>query len=426
MMDDNSDSSDDDHQLLQDDVEEIEVEEAEDAEEIEGEEEAVEDDARQTRHLQINKVLEKKELFSVQTRNLIDELIEDFLYRIKNDIHAMICDNSIDDAYDDYRGLDSDRDTEEEVETTLRCFPELLSGIKEDGKYPIECLSYFSYEGRIICNLYAVSFIPLVARLSKEFGLFREEDREALILIRHGNIDNVLHNLMLNDTPIPRYSSDRQREHNETVDNKHLIVMKRLRQMGLLKKEDIQRYHLLDRICCQNVLAEKRLRYLIEWDPTALLQPVLYLAAQRMSTQTFRAVFEYGIRYYPKKKGITLLFRKNDDGMSSFRLACNRRGGRDEVMRIVEEILIRYSSSSDNSPQLNVAEALIMAAIDEHIHLDCVYFLLRRHPDALVRLLSGSTSSSPASALASEGDSNGNNNTRDSSKKRKRGSSLLL
>merc|ERR1712238_177738 len=53
-------------------------------------------------------------------------------------------------------------------------------------------------------------------------------------------------------------------------------------------------------------------------------------------------------------------------------------------MGIVEEILTRYHS--EGTP-LNIVEALMVAAADENIHLDCSYFLLRREPDVLVRLL---------------------------------------
>jgi hypothetical protein len=119
--------------------------------------------------------------------------------------------------------------------------------------------------------------------------------------------------------------------------------------------------------------------------------------------QGFQLVFEYGIRYYPNKKGISLLFQQeNNEHVTPFQVA-SESYGRDKVMRVVEETLIRYSSSSDNSPQLNVADAILTAAIDEHIHLDYVYFLFCRHPDVLVKLLSWSID-----------DSNNSNNNNDS------------
>jgi len=55
-------------------------------------------------------------------------------------------------------------------------------------------------------------------------------------------------------------------------------------------------------------------------------------------------------------------------------------------MNVVEDTLTCYHS--EGTP-LHIIEALMVAAADENIHLDCSYFLLRREPDVLVRLLSG-------------------------------------
>ena len=59
-------------------------------------------------------------------------------------------------------------------------------------------------------------------------------------------------------------------------------------------------------------------------------------------------------------------------------------------MKVIESIL---AESSDN-PYNTTAHALISASIDEHIHLDGVYFLLRREPDVLPKLLSSSVDGS--------------------------------
>ncbi|MGK3751316.1 MAG: hypothetical protein ACI8RD_003617, partial [Bacillariaceae sp.] len=57
--------------------------------------------------------------------------------------------------------------------------------------------------------------------------------------------------------------------------------------------------------------------------------------------------------------------------------------GYKEVMEVVEDTLIRYSGTP-----INIAEALVMASADKNVHLDCVYFLMRREPDVLQKLLS--------------------------------------
>ena len=65
--------------------------------------------------------------------------------------------------------------------------------------------------------------------------------------------------------------------------------------------------------------------------------------------------------------------------------------GEEQVMKMIEDTFIRCYSSSDDTPPLNVVEALMTAAVDEDIHLDCVYFLLRRQPDILQKLLSSAS-----------------------------------
>jgi hypothetical protein len=70
-------------------------------------------------------VLERKEDFSLRTRDETDELVGNFLDNLGDDIHDMLCDYSID--ADNYHGLDSERDTEEEVKIAVRFPPEILS-----------------------------------------------------------------------------------------------------------------------------------------------------------------------------------------------------------------------------------------------------------------------------------------------------------
>jgi hypothetical protein len=385
------------------------------------------------RRLKLISVLEGKEEFSFRTRHKIDELVEEFLDKTEDDVHDMLCENN-DAESEDYHGLDSNRDTEAEVETTIRFFPNVLTRRKtfvwdddddneEDGEYPIQCqcLAYSGWR----CNEKAVYFVPIVARLAIELGLFEEEDRGGL-LCQDFEGDNVLQNLMYSDTKL-LYNW----EHHEHVDDIYLQVLVQLRRMGLLKKEDIQRYDLLNQLCWQDSYSpEKRFRFLVEWDPSALLHPdkhgfvPLHCAAGTYSSiQEFLLVFEYGIRYYPKMKGTNLLFRKNNKGETPFQLACKIFKKRDKVMKVVEDTLIR-SSSSDSTPRLIISEAIITAANDENIHLDCVYFLIQRQPDILQRLLSSTTPVAAGSNNNNDEDDYDEGNDRKSKKQKREYSTL--
>ena len=98
-------------------------------------------------------------------------------------------------------------------------------------------------------------------------------------------------------------------------------------------------------------------------------------------------------------------------------------------MEGVEDTLVGHNHLNDDSDDdadgpYNIVDALITACIDENIHLDCVYFLLRREPDVLQNLLPSSSLSSSPQAASPSSVSESNGNIIDHSKKvrkRKRG-----
>jgi hypothetical protein len=385
----------------------------------------------------------------LRTRDKIDELVDTFLEHLKADIHGMLCskyDANIeheDEYY--YYGLDSDRDTEEEVEAAIRLFPYVLStrwpnrycDNYENLKRPIQLLAFSRINPALGCNVKAVSFLPLVVRLAIEFGSFDEQERGGLLCEANSDTNALLDLMKSEHTPPERHNRE-DREHvddeylqhlirmdflnNKLIDLKFFFVLKHLRRWGLLKKEDIQKYGLLNKLCCQYYVAEHRFQFLTEWDPNALIQSdedgslPLHYVAHNTSIEGFKMVFDYGIRYHPKKKGINLLFRLNIPNNTPFQLACEKYGY-EEVMKIVGDTLTCYS----NTTPINVEEALLSAAIDENIHLDNVYFVLRRQPDVLVKLLSPQFSSPAAVSVVTSINKGNDSNNRDSPSKKKKG-----
>jgi len=113
-------------------------------------------------------------------------------------------------------------------------------------------------------------------------------------------------------------------------------------------------------------------------------------------------VFKAGMTYFPKKKGISLLFHKDNHGDTPFQLACEKYG-KEKVIEVIENVLADCS----NTPY-NTAHALISAAIDDDIDLDGVFFLLRREPDVLQKLLF------PASSDNNNDNNNDNDNKNNS------------
>jgi hypothetical protein len=194
----------------------------------------------------------------------------------------------------------------------------------------------------------------------------------------------------------------------ERNDSEHVQVLVRLRRNGYLVKADVKDYCLLFSTYDDDAyFPMSRFRFLVEWDPTILMDPdrrfgylPLHEVAQYSCIDTFQIVFKYGICYYPNRKGFSLLF-KIIDQETIFQIICGKYG-RDKVMKVVEESLLDFQQGSEGNSNsntnktgpYNVVDALLTAAIDENIHLDCVYFLMRRQPDVLVKLQLQSSSTS--------------------------------
>ena len=115
----------------------------------------------------------------------------------------------------------------------------------------------------------------------------------------------------------------------------------------------------------------------------------------------FQFLFEQCIRYYPYKKGISLLFQNvgefgitNERITTPLAIACRpiyHAMNRDPVKRkavidVVEDVLSRYAGTTP----INTMDAVLAAAMDPEIHVDAVYFLTSRQPDVLISMMKSS------------------------------------
>ena len=304
-----------------------------------------------------------------------------FVRNVKNDIHKTITDTrTVEEGYD---GLDSARDTEAEVETAIRSCPEVLTRRDADfGMHPIKCVSFMQGTGEdvmAVCNVKAVSFVPLFVRLAMEFNSFQDEERGGL-LIEDGIDDEAQHVLHM-------LASHSDKDHHHFVDTTCLAVLIRLRQSGYFFKDDIQHFELVDTMClmCQ---FEQRFHYMIEWDPSSLLHGQLLHHTVTGCLRSFRVVLDATIRFYPRWKGIRTLFQKENSwrGVTPFQLACDKLT-RAAVMEVVEDILVRYTTNTGLVNNNNNGNAMVMAATDDTISLDGLYFSIRRQPDTMLSML---------------------------------------
>ena len=325
------------------------------------------------------------------------QFAQQFITNVKEDIYSMCTDmRTVEQGYD---GLDSDRDTEDEVATAIRCCPEVLTR-RDDlfGLYPIQCLtSMQSEDNKFVCNVKAVSFVPLFARLAIDFNSFEENTRGGL-LIEYVTGNNVL-----------QYLATR-------VDTTLVAVLIRLRRSGYLVQEDIQQYDLVHKVCRVEYFSEQRFRFLIEIDPASLLQTdengclPLHWVAHTM--REFRVVLDAYVRFYPRWQGINALFTIDNDGDTPFLLACELLT-HTKAMEVIEELLVRYTTDNgrvNTNHNTNNGNAMILAASDDTISLDGLFFLIRRQPDTMLSMLRHREEEELSTTMVSSSNSSNNNN----------------
>ena len=353
---------------------------------------------------QLMAVVLRREEFPARQRETIVDLAEEFLAQLGDDIHDMVTDQTYGPAYN---GLNSDRDSVAEITTALDFYPDTLTRRKdtdwnhlqnewvdvtdeEAGDYPIMCLALLidpdSVEaagGKHVCNTQAVAFIDLFARLAIENGSFDDAERGGL-LITSNTDDGSMSDCVLKQLVYHSYPSYGD-EHNRLVDERFLKELMELQRLGLFMKEDIERFQLIHTVVSFRRLDEDRARFLLEWDPAQLVQvndeeftPLGCAAFETLSA--FQWALASGLRYYPRRVGLQLLFQHNPVlGGTPFQTAC-LIFGKEEVMRVIEETI---AQQYPHRIPLKIMDAVIAAAINSRIHLDCVYFLLRRHPEMI-------------------------------------------
>ena len=348
-------------------------------------------------------VIQQREAFPTQIRDqTIVRYAQQFLDNVGTDVVNMITDTRTEE--DGYNGFDSARDTEDEVATAIReLCPDDVLGQRHgpDDMYPIQCLMHIK----------ALPFVPLFAQLAIELNSFEEDERGGLLSENTFSGDITLKCLAQNDT-----------DNATTIDTTCLAVLVRLRQLGLLKKEDIQEYELVQELLFTCVpFPEHRFRFLTDWDPSALLYSnpeyrylPLHFAAMPFSVAGFRAILDASIQYFPRFRGLLSLFQIDYENNTPFRLACKcTNSTRDIVMDVIENTLAQqYSSANTTRIPFDFGTALMSAASDARIHVDCLYFLARRQPTTMVNLVRRDyyerPSARPSSLSSSSSSNNGN------------------
>jgi len=327
-------------------------------------------------------ILKRRSEFPASVREAIDEWKDEgadsFVTKIENRVLNLLKYNQY-YGFDPKRGLNSDRDTEMQVELAIRFFPDLLSSKR--GFYPITWQLRSGSSNREF-NAKAAAFIPLLAKLTIELNQCQEKERGGLV---NGEWSVLMELASRND-----YEKD-DVEHDRLVNATCLGVLKRLRQMKLFVKEDIRQYKLIRNICCEPNFPEDRFRYLANWDPDSLFLPsdqgwlpLHYSVGNSQGTQiarpenvcAFRTVLEVGIQKFSKQLGG--LFHKNNNEETPYQMACVKFGN-ETVEGIVQKVVMDNRRNND----LETTRALIYAATHKDVHIDSVFYLLQREPSIL-------------------------------------------
>ena len=299
------------------------------------------------------------------------------------------------------RGLDIDFDTEEEVRNMLRIFPGSITGLPFN-EWPLNERDY-----ELVIKPQSVSFLPMMLKACADFGenlVSIEEDEE-----EEYTEDTILHRLVMTDSNI---------EDKPLYDARCTTVLRQLKNMNMLCSSNVQEYALLNRLCLENTsckfFARQRFEFLVQLDPYALItQPrsegeivgALPLRDCVFCIEDFEIVFEAMVRNFPKMKGICTLFQTGTDPStgdkqsSPFEAACDfahicrtecpSRWGSVEVMDVIKRVLERnsYLIPNVNDQTQNCNDAIVLAMLDDSVTLDGLFFLLRRSPDILGKIL---------------------------------------
>jgi len=198
------------------------------------------------------------------------------------------------------------------------------------------------------------------------------------------------------------------------------------------RKEDIRRYGMVDIISCDEGCWNERIFcYLVKWDPTTLAVPVnlnfgdtrlpihitnSHAHIDEVALNEFRVKFREGMKYYPHRFGFfftDVTYNRsesgetdideqdvtitNDDGTqtvylteSPFRAKANHMG-RDVVVQTVIDCIDQYCDNTTDIEQTSCdstkSSLLLSSVINDDVHLDCLYILLRHDPSAMLLML---------------------------------------
>ena len=340
-------------------------------------------------------------------------LIHNFLKDTKNIAQEFLCDGH----------LNTDIDTKQQLTTLVDYFPETLAHRYRYPRYPIQAAcGILHHRNRnhndhhncqnqnqnnqnqvmkpvLECNVKALPFIPTLIELGrKHINVFGDNNEMRLGILSSDRYGYNLFDYLTCDTILSSSSATTPMTNNNCnekiiIEEKLLDMMKQLRGMNLLLKEDISKYDLLFKsLSVSSSTASRssseRFRYLVNWYPNGLKKKAVtvdedgidddeddddgdngdvLLHYSTMMTdfqhssssspskskspgqntnnknkiqleeriRPFQLALKAGVRHFPNEIGY--LFHKNNNGITPYDLACNQYT-EDVTLNIVRQI----------------------------------------------------------------------------------------
>ena len=287
-------------------------------------------------------------------RGAINKYARRILDDLTNEVGMFLCSED----------LNAKKQSEDDIRTLVQCVPTALSCEDEGGNLPV-----FNalYSGCISC-------IPMLIEEGMKHNVGGEGMRGGLLSEDPEDGESLLLKMI-------SWNS------NDNWDVCCLDAIKRLREMGFIEKEDINKYNLLWESCKES--SSKRFNYFADWDPSELKvqrdgKSLLHLCAIFMSwdISEFQLALSATLRHYPHELGLLLL--KNAKGDTPFQMA-KKHFAKEAFWKVIKKCLDESNGSMilERDPETNTYPFLLAAAGDTS-ELDLVYYLVRRNPLTLL------------------------------------------
>jgi hypothetical protein len=229
---------------------------------------------------------------------------------------------------------DKDREKiERDIEFVVDFFPSILTEL-----YMHDEIWYDAFSA---ASRFCPEIIPKLTELGIKHQQFDEQQRGGLI-------PWALQNLIW--TGSRNYNDDAA----DGGSDRWMNVLKRLREIGFLQKNDTETYNLL-RFCCardSNYTQNEIFIYLCHYNPDGL-KPALFQASKQPPSYNiddgFKQILEAGMRHRRNEFGF--LFHKDIEGKTPFLYACTSFG-KMNVMNAINDVLVGDGTETPPSSSL--------------------------------------------------------------------------